>query len=152
MNLYILFFVAIVFGKRLFSKLFFLIISNFLESSSAYICPTQYGFYRNPANAHQFYECVNGKEFLYDCPANLVFNEAKQVCDYDVGPVVVHTTPAPLTPKHGTRHRHTVEPVTEPVVTVEHQPTTNTVEHHNTEPEFDRISTSLPHHTRGRHH
>lgn len=95
-------------------------------------CPPEDGFYRCPENPHKFYECIEGMEYLFTCPANLLFNESKQKCDYVTGPIVVRTTKAPATPEHGTRPRHT-EPNTKP-------------------DQYESTTIDSRHSTRGRHH
>ncbi|CAF4130385.1 unnamed protein product [Rotaria sordida] len=36
----------------------------------------------NPDDPHSFYQCSNGIGYLLQCPANLVWNQQKQVCDF----------------------------------------------------------------------
>ncbi|XP_061437967.1 uncharacterized protein LOC133362994 isoform X3 [Lethenteron reissneri] len=42
------------------------------------------GLYPDPADSHSFYHCSNSLMYHKQCPANLVFNPAKNICDWDV--------------------------------------------------------------------
>ena len=81
-----------------FKHIFKIILISFSKGSAhAWTCPSQSGFFRNPTNAHKFYECVNGHEYEYTCPSDLVFNESISLCDYTIGPEVHVTTQEPAT-------------------------------------------------------
>ncbi len=52
-------------------------------------------FYKDPENAHYYFECVGGKAVNFTCPEDLVFDDTKQVCDYPKdsnGTTLAHTT------------------------------------------------------------
>ncbi|KAH0619003.1 hypothetical protein JD844_018602 [Phrynosoma platyrhinos] len=40
------------------------------------------GNYVYPPDPHKFYSCANGNTHIMDCPAGLVFDEDKGICDY----------------------------------------------------------------------
>ncbi|XP_078477949.1 chondroitin proteoglycan-2-like isoform X3 [Lampetra planeri] len=42
------------------------------------------GMYADPSDSHSFYHCSNSLTYHKQCPANLVFNPAKNICDWDV--------------------------------------------------------------------
>ncbi|XP_078739415.1 uncharacterized protein LOC144952821 [Lampetra fluviatilis] len=42
------------------------------------------GMYADPSDSHSFYHCSNCLTYHKQCPANLVFNPAKNICDWDV--------------------------------------------------------------------
>ncbi|CAF5080674.1 unnamed protein product, partial [Rotaria sp. Silwood1] len=37
----------------------------------------------NPNDSHSFYQCSNGIGYLLQCPANLIWDPQKQLCDFD---------------------------------------------------------------------
>ncbi|XP_067375183.1 chondroitin proteoglycan 2-like [Channa argus] len=45
------------------------------------------GDYTNPKNQYTFYTCSNGRTFLRDCPAGLIFNESLDICDWPTAAV-----------------------------------------------------------------
>ncbi len=67
-------------------------------------------FYKDPENAHYYFECVGGKAINFTCPEDLVFDDTKQVCDYRNDSSA--TTSAPLT-THTIAHT-TAAPTTKP--------------------------------------
>jgi hypothetical protein len=40
------------------------------------------GFYKDPENAHYFYECTGGRTANFTCPLDLVYNETINACDF----------------------------------------------------------------------
>ena len=40
--------------------------------------------FRHPANCHLYLQCSNGYEYIMSCNEDLVFNEQKQYCDWDI--------------------------------------------------------------------
>ncbi len=57
------------------------------------------GFYGDPGNVQNFFECVGGKARNFTCPENLVFKEGTKVCGYplDTNATTSAHTLAPLT-------------------------------------------------------
>ncbi|KAF3693508.1 Chondroitin proteoglycan 2 Precursor [Channa argus] len=45
------------------------------------------GDYTNPKNQYTFYTCSNGRTFLRDCPAGLIFRESTDRCDWPTAAV-----------------------------------------------------------------
>ncbi|XP_078477940.1 chondroitin proteoglycan 2-like [Lampetra planeri] len=51
------------------------------------------GMYADPSDSHYFYHCSNSLTYHKQCPATLVFNSARNRCDWDVaGNVAAVTT------------------------------------------------------------
>ena len=75
---------------------------------SAFECPQENGYFRHPTDQHRFFLCIDGREYEYHCPANLVWNQSIHQCDYTTGPEDIITT-TPTIP-HGDRSRHTIQP------------------------------------------
>uniref|UniRef100_UPI00358F7254 chondroitin proteoglycan-2-like n=1 Tax=Myxine glutinosa TaxID=7769 RepID=UPI00358F7254 len=48
-----------------------------------FFCPSD-GLFRDPYNAHSFYQCINNEAFKFTCPDGLVFNSNSKVCDWEV--------------------------------------------------------------------
>uniref|UniRef100_UPI00358ECD9A chondroitin proteoglycan-2-like n=1 Tax=Myxine glutinosa TaxID=7769 RepID=UPI00358ECD9A len=54
------------------------------DRSESFDCTTRRdGFYVDPEDNHYFWRCFGGNAFNFTCPANLVFNEAIERCDWD---------------------------------------------------------------------
>ena len=47
-------------------------------------CRRQNGYFQHPedSNCHQFVNCIDGQGTINTCPANLLFNEKKGVCQW----------------------------------------------------------------------
>ena len=45
------------------------------------ICPQPDGYFPHP-NPHRFFRCVNGYDYEYICPSDLVWNQIIKKCDY----------------------------------------------------------------------
>jgi len=45
-------------------------------------CPRQNGYFKHESDCNKFYQCVNGKSFLNECPSSLAFNEENGNCDW----------------------------------------------------------------------
>lgn len=71
----------------------FLTINYFVESVLAFHCPVPNGFFPH-SNQHKFIRCVDGVDFEYVCPADLVWNHSKGQCDWSSGPAVDVSKPA----------------------------------------------------------
>ncbi len=65
----------------------------FLEHALAFHCPVPNGFFPH-SNQHKFFRCVNGVNYEYDCPSDLVWNHSKGQCDWTPGPAVDVSKPA----------------------------------------------------------
>ena len=79
-----------------------------LGLASAFLCPHDNGYFRHPTDPHKFYQCINQREFEYNCPVGTVWNQSIHQCDYTTGPLVDPTDP-PVHIPHGDRVRHTTE-------------------------------------------
>ncbi|KAH9399671.1 hypothetical protein TYRP_017661 [Tyrophagus putrescentiae] len=64
-----------------------------LEHALAFHCPVPNGFFPH-SNQHKFIRCVNGVNYEYDCPSDLVWNHSKGQCDWTPGPAVDVSKPA----------------------------------------------------------
>uniref|UniRef100_A0A0P5JHN6 Uncharacterized protein n=1 Tax=Daphnia magna TaxID=35525 RepID=A0A0P5JHN6_9CRUS len=45
-------------------------------------CPAPNGNFASPYSCSQYYVCVDGTAFLYDCPSGLHYNPALNICDW----------------------------------------------------------------------
>lgn len=73
------------------------------------ICPAANGFFPHP-NAHKFFRCVNGIDYEYICPEDLVWSQAKEQCDYARNvPTKQETSKAPKTDSHTHVHPPTTD-------------------------------------------
>nr|XP_032834889.1 chondroitin proteoglycan 2-like isoform X3 [Petromyzon marinus] len=73
-----------------------LALSNANGSSSGFnnvFCQSKAdGLYADCSDSHSFYHCSNSLTYHKQCPANLVFNPAKNLCDWSVGDEVAAAT------------------------------------------------------------
>lgn len=45
-------------------------------------CPRKNGYFKHETDCFRFWQCVNGKAFLNECPHSLAFNEINGNCDW----------------------------------------------------------------------
>ncbi len=94
----------------------FISLSSVISSTFDCKGKKENGFYKDPENAHEYFECVGGKAINFTCPENLVLDETKQACDYAKDPNATTSalTSDPLT-------THTAAP---PTIATSQKPTT----------------------------
>lgn len=72
--------------RMMFKLILFVVVialSALINASSAnFICPSKEGVFPNPYGSNGFYQCSGGDAFLMECPAGLIFNPPKHVCDW----------------------------------------------------------------------
>lgn len=71
-------------------------------------CPKPNGSFRDPYDCSVYFVCEDNIAWQQHCPANLVFNPAKDLCDYAIDvqpPCVPASTPPPLK-KMSSRRQH----------------------------------------------
>jgi len=62
-----------------------LIVFSFIALGAlnyAFDCPSSDGFFPDPDNCENFYQCSSGVANLKTCPAGLHFNAVTEVCDW----------------------------------------------------------------------
>jgi len=65
--------------KKILIAFSFIVLGAF---NFAFDCPSSEGFFPDPDNCENFYQCSSGVANLKTCPAGLHFNATTEVCDW----------------------------------------------------------------------
>jgi len=111
-----------------------------VDLSSSEICnDEQNTFYPDYADGcHSYYECVNGRKILFACPANLLWNENINTCDYPSAVTckassLTTSPPTPTTTPPTTPEETTTPPTTPEETTSQHTTPEETTSEHTTQ-------------------
>lgn len=69
------------------------------------------GYFSDPTDARNFYECSNGVAWLFSCPGNLIFDSALKACNFDKNSNTSSTTTdSPICTQKNGHFKHPTEP------------------------------------------